>query len=168
MLLFIILNKKKRIEELEKENRDLNDYILLVNKNLEKQEAVLNAKSNESNNQHSIEQEEIIDRQLKKINSLNEQIENFERERESFIEQLNKLKTQSVATLSTTNNESSDENTRLVNKIDENLATNFKLLEDKFNKVMIKNADLNDKNQQLEHVVMQLQCETETIGFYFF
>ena len=41
---------------------------------------------------------------------------------------------------------------------------NFKLLEDKFTKVMAENADLQDKNQELEHVIMQLQCETDTIG----
>lgn len=29
---------------------------------------------------------------------------------------------------------------------------------------MKENADLKDKNQELEHVIMQLQCETETIG----
>lgn len=43
---------------------------------------------------------------------------------------------------------------------------NFKLLEEKFNKVMKTNADLSEKNQQLEHMIQQLQFETETIGIY--
>jgi hypothetical protein len=45
---------------------------------------------------------------------------------------------------------------------------NFKLLEEKFNKVMKTNADLSEKNQQLEHMIQQLQFETETIGIYIY
>lgn len=29
---------------------------------------------------------------------------------------------------------------------------------------MQENADLKDKNQELEHTIMQLQCETDTIS----
>ena len=58
------LKHKQRIEDLERENQDLNDYIALVNKNLQKQEEAL-VKTDVST--HSIEQEEIIDRQLKKV-----------------------------------------------------------------------------------------------------
>lgn len=62
---------KKRIQDLEKENQDLNDYITLVNKNLEKQqkesqESTEN-KSQVTHKRHNVEQEEIIDRQLKKV-----------------------------------------------------------------------------------------------------
>lgn len=42
--------------------------------------------------------------------------------------------------------------------------TNYKLLEEKFKRVMAENADLKEKNQQLDHMVQQLQFETETIG----
>ena len=34
----------------------------------------------------------------------------------------------------------------------------------KFTKVMQENVDLKEKNQQLEHIVMQLQFENDTIG----
>lgn len=35
-------------------------------------------------------------------------------------------------------------------------------------KVMQENVDLKEKNQQLEHIVAQLQFENDTIGEYFF
>ncbi|XP_065202689.1 golgin subfamily A member 2-like isoform X2 [Planococcus citri] len=39
-------------------------------------------------------------------------------------------------------------------------------LQDKFKCVLNKMADLTDEKQQLEHLVLQLQCETETIEEY--
>lgn len=35
---------------------------------------------------------------------------------------------------------------------------------DRFNRAMRDNADLQDRTQQLEHLILQLQSETETIG----
>lgn len=37
-------------------------------------------------------------------------------------------------------------------------------LQEKFKSVLDKMADLTEEKQQLEHLVLQLQCETETIG----
>lgn len=37
---------------------------------------------------------------------------------------------------------------------------------DRFNRAMRDNADLQDRTQQLEHLILQLQSETETIGDY--
>lgn len=42
----------------------------------------------------------------------------------------------------------------------------MKQLEEKFTKTMQEIADLEDEKQRLEHLVMQLQDETETIGEY--
>ncbi len=39
---------------------------------------------------------------------------------------------------------------------------------DKFNKVMKNNADLIEKNLELEHVIQQLQFETETISNFIY
>lgn len=39
-------------------------------------------------------------------------------------------------------------------------------LEDRFKKTMIEVADLTEEKQRLEHLVLQLQSETETIGEY--
>lgn len=53
----------------------------------------------------------------------------------------------------------------------EQYINNMKLLEEKFNKIMKENAELIDKNQNLEHIIQQLQFETETISrllFVFF
>jgi hypothetical protein len=50
------------------------------------------------------------------------------------------------------------------NMSDEQQTKSFRLLEEKFKKVMDDNADLKEKNQQLEHMIQQLQFETETIG----
>lgn len=58
----------------------------------------------------------------------------------------------------------SDKNETNASTISDQQLVNFKLLEEKFKKVMQQNADLNDKNQELEHIVVQLQCETETIS----
>ena len=40
----------------------------------------------------------------------------------------------------------------------------MKQLENKYTKAMRDKADLTDKSEQLEHIIMQLQGETETIG----
>jgi CII-binding regulator of phage lambda lysogenization HflD len=42
------------------------------------------------------------------------------------------------------------------------------LLEEKFRKTMDNLAELSEEKQKLEHLVMQLQGETETIGNYSF
>ena len=134
---------KKRIDDLEKENKDLNDYISLVNKNLERQVDV--AKETNDPSVHTVEQQEdIIDRQHKKIEELTIKIESTEVERDNLLQKLTEIEPPQ------TNSHSK----------------NFILLEEKFTKVMQDNADLKDKNQELEHVVMQLQCETETIVDY--
>lgn len=56
--------------------------------------------------------------------------------------------------------ETQDENSSL----DKELA--MKILEEKFKKTMEEIANLTDEKQRLEHLVLQLQGETETIGEY--
>ncbi|CAK9253477.1 unnamed protein product, partial [Sphagnum jensenii] len=96
----IMDNIKRRIVYLEKENKDLNDYIVLMNRQIED-------------------------------NGGGGRTVNGE----------------------TGNGENGDNHLR-------------SLLEDKFKKVMEDNADLREANQQLEHVIQQLQFETETIVDY--
>ncbi len=140
---------KKRIQDLEKENKDLNDYITLVNKSLEKKQAETQVVLS------SAEQEEIIDRQLKKIEDLGESARRIEVERDSLAEKVKELEMSSGVLTA----ESAE-----VAVVDPKSFANFKLLEDKFIRVIAENADLKEKNQELDHVVMQLQCETDTIG----
>lgn len=40
----------------------------------------------------------------------------------------------------------------------------MKQLEGRYTKAMRDKADLSDKSEQLEHIIMQLQSETDTIG----
>lgn len=122
-----------------------------MNKNLQKQQT----DDKPALTNHSVEQEEIIDRQLKKIENLNEVIKSIETERDTLIEKLKQLQS----------NPTNAGNLDALNIRPEQLDS-FKLLEKKFTKVMADNANLKDKNQELEHVVMQLQCETDTIVDY--
>ncbi len=148
---------KKRIQDLERENQDLNNYITLVNKNLESQQ-----KQDTPKKQHNPEQEEIIDQQLRKIEGLCEEVGRLESERDHLHAKIQTFEGQ-MRSNGDYSGQSSDGN-RLGALISERQLVDFKLLEEKFKRVMQQNADLNDKNQQLEHIVVQLQCETETIG----
>lgn len=117
---------RKRIEDLEKENKDLNDYISLINK----------------------QQNDLVDELNGKIRALENEKSNLLKEK-----RLN-----------------SSSSSPLVEKqeLTEEKLNSFKLLEEKFNKVMQTNADLKEKNQELEHVVQQLQFESETISKNYF
>ena len=82
---------------------------------------------------------------------MNERIESLENEQKNLIDQLNEAKSNHIR--------SADVEVKPSEQLN-----SLQMLEDKFNKVMKQNADLKDKNQELEHVILQLQCETETIG----
>lgn len=56
------------------------------------------------------------------------------------------------------------QNTAIVNMLNKDIA--MKRLEEKFTKTMEDVANLQDEKQSLEHLVLQLQGETETIGEY--
>lgn len=56
------------------------------------------------------------------------------------------------------------QNAAIVNTLNKDLA--MKRLEEKFTKTMENVANLEDEKQSLEHLVLQLQGETETIGEY--
>ncbi|XP_014669629.1 PREDICTED: golgin subfamily A member 2-like isoform X2 [Priapulus caudatus] len=46
------------------------------------------------------------------------------------------------------------------------LRTSMEKLQERFIRAMQENADMQDRNQQMEHLIMQLQGETDTIGEY--
>lgn len=48
----------------------------------------------------------------------------------------------------------------------QNLQEAHEILENRFKRSMKEVAELSDEKQQLEHVVQQLQLETESIGMY--
>ena len=83
---------------------------------------------------------------------MNDRIESLESEQVSLINQLNEAKSNNTSRLADAETKPSEQ------------LNSFQMLEDKFNKVMKQNAELKEKNQELEHVILQLQSETETIG----
>ncbi|KAL7300872.1 hypothetical protein TKK_0006427 [Trichogramma kaykai] len=66
------------------------------------------------------------------------------------------------------NNQETPKNETVISEVKDNikLAESFKKLEKKFTESMKKLADVVDEKQKLEHLVLQLQGETETIGEY--
>ncbi|KAL7300871.1 hypothetical protein TKK_0006427 [Trichogramma kaykai] len=72
------------------------------------------------------------------------------------------------ATENETNNQETPKNETVISEVKDNikLAESFKKLEKKFTESMKKLADVVDEKQKLEHLVLQLQGETETIGEY--
>jgi hypothetical protein len=115
---------------LEKENKDLNDYINLMNEKDKRSEDV-KLTLNETDNDKFLKAE----------------IERLEFDKSQL--------TNDLASIKANDNDQ--------HQVD---FDSIRLLEDKFNRVMKDNADLKEKNQELEHVVQQLQFETETIVDY--
>ena len=152
---------KERIEYLEKENKDLNDYISLINQQL-------------ADKQEMLDQQTVSKANLDQLKELKNVIKHLEHEKADLSYQLNKLEelhsnnTTALLLAATVNNSNSNNTDNLSNGslVGEEHLKNMKLLEEKFNKVMLENVDLKEKNQELEHVVQQLQFETETIIDY--
>lgn len=136
---------KERIEYLEKENKDLNDYIELMNKRaaaIDQQVA--------SQQPNDLEPHQILHETIRKLTS----------ERDDLARQVKAVREQSLA-------QSQETAASLDNPVvDQEFIKDMKLLEDKFNKVMVENVELREKNQELEHTIDQLQFETETIADY--
>ncbi|CAG2067724.1 unnamed protein product, partial [Timema podura] len=61
---------------------------------------------------------------------------------------------------------SPEESTPLSSNEDEKKLTAMEQLEERFTRTMKEVAELSDEKQRLEHLVLQLQGETETIGEY--
>ncbi|ESP01712.1 hypothetical protein LOTGIDRAFT_172469 [Lottia gigantea] len=64
------------------------------------------------------------------------------------------------------NKQDDDDNERVGRGEFEQLKTAMTMIQDKYTKVMKDKAELTDKADQLEHLVTQLQGETDTIGEY--
>ena len=103
-------------------------------------------------------------------------IENLKRENRHLNEKLN-IQEQDVkvelfdkqnSSISVTNGIEASEltcaETQVSEKDDLEISEPFKKLESRFKEAMEKVAELTDDKQRLEHLVLQLQGETETIG----
>ncbi|XP_054012091.1 golgin subfamily A member 2-like [Hylaeus anthracinus] len=101
-------------------------------------------------------------------------IEKLEKEKQEFIEKLKEREQNSVFSendlnISSANNELGQEENEHLEKLDESnviVSEPVKQLERRFKQTMERVAELTEEKQKLEHLVLQLQSETETIGEY--
>lgn len=77
---------------------------------------------------------------------------------QSTIENLKKDKERPTTTVNDETNQTTEQ------EIVSNIPNPMKKLEDRFKETIEKVAELTDEKQKLEHLVLQLQSETETIG----
>ncbi|KAL4219452.1 putative golgin subfamily A member 2-like protein 5 [Mactra antiquata] len=109
------------------------------------------------------------------IDSLQATIKQLESERNDMINNLNKQRDMSD-TLSVKvsdlqeeivqSNSSNTENDRVSKHEYDKIKYTLDMIQDKYNRVMRDKADLSDKADELEHLVLQLEGETATIGEY--
>ncbi|KAI0218823.1 hypothetical protein LSAT2_029545 [Lamellibrachia satsuma] len=156
------------LESLQRELSSAQDAInALTNQNSELKSQLLRDVSNNNvhhdvDNSAQMEQMSVSIRQLEmERNEMLNRVESEEKQRQVVQKELDELRsqlaTQTPATL----------NGDVINKAQfEALQHAMKQLELKYTKVMREQAELSDSREQLEHIVMQLQGETETIGEY--
>lgn len=110
---------KERLNELEKENKDLNDYITLMDQNLKR------------NNDQQLS---VINSQLKQIETLNHTIREIEDERDKLRQQLNAYLTSSTsrANIDKNNNDNANNTSEKLLEFNEANFNNLLLLEVSF------------------------------------
>lgn len=112
------------------------------------------------------------DKHVLQNNQLADRLQHYEAQEKSFFALQNELQEarSRIEALTLENGDTENKTTSFETKIDANDILNketaMKQLEVKFRKVMEDVANLQDEKQSLEHVVLQLQGETETIGAY--
>ncbi|XP_052790929.1 golgin subfamily A member 2-like [Mya arenaria] len=109
------------------------------------------------------------------ISSLQSTIQQLESERNRLMESLAKqrdltdhlgVKVSDLEEEVVQNNASNPDSDRVSRNDFDKLKHAMEMIQDKYNRVMRDKADLSDKADELEHMVLQLQGETETIGEY--
>nr|CAD7445247.1 unnamed protein product [Timema bartmani] len=101
------------------------------------------------------------DRKDDMLATLSASVRQLELERDQLLEQLKGLQvTEGDVTASP------EESAPLSSNEDEKKLTAMEQLEERFTRTMKEVAELSDEKQRLEHLVLQLQGETETIGEY--
>ncbi|KAK2175475.1 hypothetical protein NP493_729g01024 [Ridgeia piscesae] len=117
---------------------------------------------NDADSSAQVEQMSVSIRQLEmERNEMIRSLENEEKQRQVVQKELDELRSQLASQTPATLNGD------VINKAQfEALQHAMKQLEVKYTRVMREQAELSDSREQLEHIVMQLQGETETIGEY--
>nr|CAD7431963.1 unnamed protein product [Timema monikensis] len=137
---------KERIQALSKQNTEL--HTLLAQSD-----------SRDANTQDS--STPTTDRKDDMLATLSASVRQLELERDQLLEQLKGLKVTEGDVAA-----SPEESASLSADEDEKKLTAMEQLEERFTRTMKEVAELSDEKQRLEHLVLQLQGETETIGEY--
>nr|CAD7454965.1 unnamed protein product [Timema tahoe] len=137
---------KERIQALSKQNTELRTLLA-------------QSDSRDANTQDG--STPTTDRKDDMLATLSASVRQLELERDQLLEQLKGLQvTEGDVTASP------EESAPLSSNEDEKKLTAMEQLEERFTRTMKEVAELSDEKQRLEHLVLQLQGETETIGEY--
>ncbi|XP_022256148.1 golgin subfamily A member 2-like [Limulus polyphemus] len=119
---------------------------------------------NSTNNETSVDKE--TDRKNDLVTSLSASVKQLEMERDYLLHEMKDQQTQRddlKSQLTNLNSITSTSGDIVLKEDHESLKNSMKQLEEKFKKTMDQIAELSDQKQQLEHLVTQLQGETDTI-----
>ncbi|UJR33991.1 hypothetical protein I4U23_021406 [Adineta vaga] len=157
------MNLTNQIQTQEYQNRQLNERLAQKELSTQQYQTNVNIENHEQQQQLQTVDNSVQDDHIQKLNELMEENRSL-RERLSQLEQQPQSQINSDVQLNDTSSLSSlnapvDETPQLQNGLVE------KIIE-RFNRAMRDNADLQDRTQQLEHLILQLQSETDTIGDY--
>ncbi|XP_076316404.1 golgin subfamily A member 2-like isoform X2 [Tachypleus tridentatus] len=115
-------------------------------------------------NETSVDKE--TDRKNDLVASLSASVRQLEMERDYLLHELKDQQNQREDLKSQMTDLNSRESNVVLKEDHESLKNSMKQLEEKFKKTMDHIAELSDQKQQLEHLVTQLQGETDTIADY--
>ncbi|XP_042228146.1 golgin subfamily A member 2-like isoform X2 [Homarus americanus] len=164
------------IEELTKQNSELHNLFAEYGSKTSKKENLMLTNGNTSE-ETNCEENEGSGMLLTKVAALTSSLSKVEMDRSNLQSQLEvekakyaRLLEESTAkqlsseTVITSQPTAADKNMSMENLL--SLQEAHKALEERFSRSMQEVAELSDDKQSLEHVIMQLQVETETIGDY--
>ncbi|XP_013784267.1 golgin subfamily A member 2-like [Limulus polyphemus] len=117
-----------------------------------------------SGNETSVDKE--TDRKNDLVASLSASVRQLEMERDYLLHEMKDQQSQRDDLKSQMTDLNSNEKNVVLKEDHESLKNSMKQLEEKFTKTMDQIAELSDQKQQLEHLVTQLQGETDTIADY--
>ncbi|CAF3648577.1 unnamed protein product [Rotaria sp. Silwood1] len=131
----------------------------------EKDELIVELKTNVNNSKDQLEKDQLIELDERFIKISNENI-TLKTQIET-VEYINKQLNERVEQIQSKSNHEQQSNSSFSLDSNDNNQSQQQLFEH-LNESIRENADLKDRIQHLEHVILQLQSETETIGDYIY
>lgn len=165
-------NKDSEMIRLAHENSELNKQILQQNQELDRMRhyevknhlgSVLQTELQNANDQIAY-----LRSRLKEMDSQRKHIENSEGEEDDVAQEVNEESAQVIENNNNNQEQDDNEESKLMSTSNFMMASHeaMEKLQDRFRRTMDEIADLTEEKQKLEHLVLQLQGETETIGEY--